>query len=37
MVHHSLRDQLTARIIHYWKEFYGDNAKTSKDFGRIIN
>ncbi|NLY45956.1 MAG: aldehyde dehydrogenase [Tissierella sp.] len=37
LVHEDIKEELIAYLIRYIKEFYGDNPKASKDYGRIIN
>ncbi|OHD69207.1 MAG: aldehyde dehydrogenase [Spirochaetes bacterium RBG_16_49_21] len=37
LVHHEVKSELLERIKRYIHEFYGDNPKQSKSYGRIVN
>lgn len=37
LVHKEIKDQLVSKLIEKIKIFYGNNPKTSKDYGRIVN
>lgn len=37
LAHEDIKEGLIEFLIKYIKEFYGENPKTSKDYGRIIN
>jgi aldehyde dehydrogenase (NAD+) len=37
LVHYEVKEELLKRIKGYIREFYGDNPKLSKSYGRIIN
>lgn len=37
LVHEDIKEELVEYLIKYIKEFYGQNPKNSKDYGRIIN
>jgi aldehyde dehydrogenase (NAD+) len=37
LVHDALHDRLVARLRETVREFYGDDPKASRDFGRIVN
>lgn len=36
LVHATIKEQLSERIIHYWKQFFGDEPKESKFLPRMI-
>lgn len=37
LVHKEIKDQLLSKLVEKIKIFYGNNPKTSKDYGRIVN
>lgn len=37
LVHKEIKDQLVFKLVEKIKIFYGNNPKTSKDYGRIVN
>ncbi|MTK14250.1 MAG: aldehyde dehydrogenase [Clostridiaceae bacterium] len=37
LVHKEIKDQLVSKLVEKIKVFYGNNPKTSKDYGRIVN
>ncbi|MHA6258513.1 aldehyde dehydrogenase [Sporosarcina sp. CAU 1771] len=37
LVHHSVKEELLTRMIESIKKFYGEDARDSADYGRIIN
>ena len=37
LVHHRCKDALITALIKAYQKFFGENAQTSKDYGRIVN